>query len=253
MDNNFDIKKTFRFINPLIDLNYKVNGYIYYTLNKEIAIQLTKTPEEALKKCKNDIYAIKNTDGEILTIQNKNIDIKGIKLRDNRLELIFDNEVQIEKSTKIKPYLVSRDSKEKYLFEINKKHISKNKLILDLDKFIEQHSMAKDRWDLFLQYIKDGDLISGNIGLYKKQFETKASRHLKFIMNKSTNVIVPYITIKNEIAIMVNTYQKYINEKYKHRIEIDDINVKNKKMIIEGNISFNENIQFEIRKRITRA
>lgn len=192
-------------------------------------------------------FIIKNEKNKEITINKNNLNLSDLKLEKESLHLIIDEKFYLEENEDIRIILISRFNKKMHILEIDKKFVSKDKIIINLNDFIKEHIKTKDRWDIFIELKNDESLSYGRVGLYNSEFNTKYSKHLNYIDTNNTNIIVPFITIKNEIGLLIDTYGKYINEKFKHRISIKNIDIKNKKIIINGNLIFEEELDFNLK------
>lgn len=248
MNEDFELKGKSKFITPVIDMQDNVYGFIYYSIKNEISLKLTDTPKESINKCKSKTYTMKNHKGAIIEINETQFNLKNIKLKKDNLNLIFDESVGIDNSYSIKLTMKSRFNHKIYTLNIKKKDILRNKIVIDLKEFREKYTNEKDRWDIFIECTKENLIYHGKVGFYNKEFNNKYSKHLKPITTNGVNMITPFITMKNEIALLVDTYGKYVNEKFKNRVEITDINFKNRKLLIKGSLEFVEITDFKLDK-----
>ena len=192
-------------------------------------------------------FIIKNEQNKEITINKNNLNLSDLKLEKESLHLISDEKIYLEENEDIRIIFISRFNNKMHVLDIDKKFVSKDKIIINLNDFINEHVKTKDRWDIFIELKSDESLSYGRVGLYNSEFNTKYSKHLNYIDTNNTNIIVPFITIKNEIGLLIDTYGKYINEKFKNRTSIKNIDIKNKKITINGKLIFEEELDFNLK------
>lgn len=237
--------------NNIIDKStYKIN--IFEDIKKNKSSKDSKCYLGIKDKYTDELFelVIKNSDGNKVTINKTDFNLKTLNIENRNLNLVCDKELEFGKQQSIKIFFISRFNDKKYTLDIDREHISNNQIIINLDEFIKEYIDTKDRWDMFIEYKNDEFISYGNIGLYDEVFNSKYSRHLNYIDIKKTNLVVPFITIKNDIALLVDTYGKYVNEKFKNRVSVKDIDMKNKKFIIKGILKFEETLDFKLNKSI---
>lgn len=191
-------------------------------------------------------FVIKDSEDNIVTINKKNLNLKSLNIENKNLNLIYDKKFKLEDLWSAKIIFISRFNNRKYILDIDKSCILKDKISINLNEFIRDCTGIKDRWDIFIEYKNNKSISYGKIGLYDEIFNSKYSKHLNYIDTKNTNIVVPFITIKNDIALLVNTYGKYVSEKFKNQVYVKKIEMLNKKFIIRGTLEFKEKLDFKL-------
>ncbi|WP_312093574.1 CDP-glycerol glycerophosphotransferase family protein [Niallia sp.] len=105
---------------------------------------------------------------------------------------------------------------------------------VDLSTFIDSYQNEVSRWDLFLELNNQGRIEFNKIGCFDKQELPSHKRYFSSIKADSTNVVTPYLTIKNELAIIIRPEQALYNEKLKSKMSIEKFGMK--KGIISGDV-----------------
>lgn len=236
-----------KFLEPLLRFNKNSWGAFYFNLKSELSIMITDRLDKIsskFDKVKYDVNRLENDN--IKTIIKRDFNIKNISLNQDILHLESLDSVNFNKLLSIKIYLMDRNSSKLHTFNINKSHIkSKSEINVPLNIFIDKY-LQRSRWDLYIEYIEDEMLFFGRVGMFYTSFNNKLERYFLENISYENEVLVPYVTEKNYISILINGYQGYINERYKHEININKIKCNNGKITIGGILKFKENFDYDI-------
>lgn len=158
-----------------------------------------------------------------------NIDISDKKISFNIID--FNKDI----TEKISLVLIERKTRKKWCEDIDIDKITPNgKVNVDLTNFIEENYNFISRWDSYIEIIY-GDLISLNkIGMFKSPVLSAYCRYFEKVQTEVKNVVVPYLTIKNELSFVINNESTISNEKIKSKISLESLSMK--KNIIKGEV-----------------
>lgn len=157
--------------------------------------------------------------------------IEDIQVKDHLLTFKVNDFNQNTSSAR----LMFRERKSKDIWwqdvEINP---SRSLITVDLASFIEAYQNNVSRWDLFLELKEQEHIEFKKIGAFDKPELPSHKRYFSSIEADSTNVVTPYLTIKNELAIIIRPEQALYNEKLKSKMSIAKFGMK--KGVISGDI-----------------
>ncbi|MCT3192164.1 teichoic acid biosynthesis protein [Lacticaseibacillus rhamnosus] len=134
--------------------------------------------------------------------------------------------VELENLT-IKPkeainfYLIARRTQEKVLIPhtVEDEHT----VTLDFQSFIDDLELSNSRWDMLVEAFQDETMLTGKIGLFSTSVQDKFDRYLKPLNSgdeKGAFKLVPYLSIKNELAFVWNDETNIKSERLSHTIKV---------------------------------
>ncbi|MGM9987714.1 MAG: hypothetical protein ACI35O_10855, partial [Bacillaceae bacterium] len=122
----------------------------------------------------------------------------------------------------------------------------------DLTKFVNQYIETESRWDVYVQLRSVNIIEEGKIGLFSEQVKSTYERYFTSIKrvtvdgSKAINVVTPYLSVKNELAIVIRPEINLFNERFKAKIDITTFKMNKNIVHIEANLSINECSNYSI-------
>lgn len=163
------------------------------------------------------------------TIDSK-ICIHHLNFLDNKIEFKL-SELQINKIEALKISLKLRNSEETWEEYIEPSTILTNGFVsIDIKSFIDLYQYNKSRWDFYLDVAHDGIIESGKIGCFNDELSPKHLRYFSPIAAKSNNIFVPYLTVYNELSLVINEKVIIDNEKVSHNISLTNFKMNKAKL-----------------------
>lgn len=207
-----------RHMKPIV-LDNGINVISYVSGKNEVAFLIG-----GMDIYKREVYKKVNSFAEI-----DNIEVNGKEICFN----IVDFNKDITESISL--ILIERKTKKKWCKEIYIDKVTNNgNITVNLKNFIEENYNFISRWDAFIEIIC-GDIISINkIGKFKTPVLPAYSRYLNSLETQGKNLVVPYLTKKNELSFVINNETSVVNEKIKPQISLESLSMK--KNIIKGEV-----------------
>lgn len=162
------------------------------------------------------------------TSEIDNIEVEGNNLS---FDIIDFNKELVENLSII---FVERKSKKVWNKDIDILDIKNNRVVVDLIDFIHDNYNFASRWDAYIQVTYDYIISKNRIGQFNKKLLPTFKRYYSFVKTEGENVVSPYLTIKNELSIVINKEITVLNEKLKSKISLNKLDMKNN--IITGEV-----------------
>lgn len=130
---------------------------------------------------------------------------------------------------KVNFYLQERKTKNRVDVDFS---IQEGNLVeLDVHPFIEGLELEASRWDLFIEIYNSETIVFGKIGCFSSSVKNKYDRYFSPLnevneAEENNFALIPYLTIKNEIAFIWNEENKVRNEQFDCKIKVIDSKVK---------------------------
>ncbi|MDR4949942.1 CDP-glycerol glycerophosphotransferase family protein [Neobacillus cucumis] len=215
------------------------------------SLQLTKDSHLMVYISAKQDLGIQVGDPSIFQRQNytkveTKIAIEGLNISEGRLQFKLAD-IKPNKIEWLKVILKARKSNEKWEEEINSSSITTQGVVtLQLGEFVEAYQYTKLRWDISVEVAHDGIIETGKIGLFYDELAAKHLRYLPAFANRGNNVFVPYLTIYNELALVVNDPMAINNEMISHEISITNFDMNGPKLTGTVNVTLTDVDSFTI-------
>ena len=152
--------------------------------------------------------------------ENRNIVIDEISMNDKTLSFKLNEDISQAKEACLR--LVKRKSKEFYDIKIS----NKQEVIVDLSEFAEIYSDKMSRWDCYIIVDYDKEALIGKVGYFNAKHLDKHNRFFDSIEGEN-NLVTPYLTIKYELAIVINNKIALQSEKLECETKLIKYNMQN--------------------------
>lgn len=154
------------------------------------------------------------------------LNIKNITAQENKLNFTISEEFLQERIPgKITFYLVNRKDKQKYYFE--NQDIKEDKYVeLNFSAFANEFAGKYSRWNMFAEVIFDDCMEECRVGDYDNQLKDKYQKYFENLSVNENFVVASYLTIKDEVSIVVKDIKFFYPEKYNIETFIQKINLK---------------------------
>lgn len=221
-----EVNKDFIVLNELVKgtswVDTKINRYFkpININNIEVVVYTTEKNQLSFLIGDKDIYS-----KEVYRRTTGYSNIENLRVEDRILSFKLKN-IELQKIEDISFVLMERKSKIQWRKAIDKSKILYNEdLSVNLQEFICEFGENTSRWDAYIKFTLE-DIISLNkIGLFNDSVKSSYSRYFK-IIKYNDNSIAPYLTIKNELSIVIDTDTKVQNEKLKTNIYLKGFSMK---------------------------
>ncbi|PEJ59469.1 hypothetical protein CN692_04540 [Bacillus sp. AFS002410] len=218
-------------------------------LNEDNQLSLLHGPTYDLTRQFNEIHNFKfNTQFEISSFSIKK-DSFHLKLLENHLL----------KREHVTFFLRERNSS--IYYDLPYQLLENNEIQMNLIPFGMDFINVISRWDLYIEFQTDNLIIEGKLVWLDKMVESNSERYLPYLnfegisevsQNEgglvNSNIITPYLTLKQEIAIVIRPLQFLFNEKYKSRISVLDLKLNNSNINIRMNLEILEPVDYTIKE-----
>lgn len=140
---------------------------------------------------------------------------------------------QYDELESIRVILTERKTKEQWSQYVSPKMVHDDALIkIDLTDFIKNYETVDSRWDLSLEIIHDKIIEQNKIGYYHYPKLLAHERFFESITTNTSNLVTPYLTLKNELSLVIKQEFPLVNEKLKSTVELTHFQME--KNIING-------------------
>ncbi|WP_400243451.1 CDP-glycerol glycerophosphotransferase family protein [Niallia sp. JL1B1071] len=222
-------------------LSYRIDYDIIPFLNDENKLGLSIDKEEAInqKRIPNKI-----TKGKL--------NIKNISIQENKFNFtISDGFLSDRVPGKITFYLVNRKDKQKYYFENQK--IQDDKYVeLDFSTFANEFAEKYSRWNMFAEVIFDDCIEECRVGDYDTQLKGKYQKYFENLSVIDNFVVASYLTIKDEVSIVVKDIKFFYPEKYNIETFIQKIKLKGKYLTGRFTVSVPFKLNMEVNELVLK-
>jgi CDP-glycerol glycerophosphotransferase (TagB/SpsB family) len=205
-----------RYMDP-INMKDNLVGAVYITSVNQLA--LLYTDSESYKK-------------EVNTIIEGHENISECLVSLNTLSFNLNRKINKDLLKSIELILIERKTKQKFYasfdYIINRNN---TKLNIDFTDFIEKYKEFVSRWDFYIELTYDSYIERKRIGNFRSPALPNYKRYFNSFESRTDNIFVPYLTVKNELSIIIQKESTVLNEKYKHNIAIKQFNM-NKNLIM---------------------
>lgn len=101
-----------------------------------------------------------------------------------------------------------------------------NIITVDLKNFIKKHASTLSRWDLFIQTESKESTIENRLGCFNEKKKPTHVRYFEPIETANSNVIAPYLTVKNGLSLVIKPLTSLHKEILKSNTELIDLDFK---------------------------
>ncbi|WP_010498640.1 CDP-glycerol glycerophosphotransferase family protein [Ligilactobacillus acidipiscis] len=171
--------------------------------------------------------------------EDRNINFSGSVFRESpgQMEIQLES-IDLNTVNKLNFYLLARKTKQKFNIEYSVEN-SKT-VILDFRAFLAQLELESSRWDMFVEVYQQESYLHGKLGMFSSSVQDKFERYLSPINeqeNESNFCLVPYFSVKNELALIWNDIDKIHNEQLEHDIRVISSKVSSSTIEIVAEVS----------------
>lgn len=210
--------------NKPITLDNGINLINYISEKNEVAFLIG-----GIDEYKREVY--KNFEG---TSEINNIGVEGNNLS---FDIIGFNKDLVENLSIV---FVERKSKKIWNKDIDILEIKNNRVVVNLSDFIDNNYNFDSRWDAYIEVTYDYIISKNRVGQFNKKLLPTHKRYYSFIETDGENVVNPYLTIKNELSIVINKKLTVLNEKLKAKISLNKFDMKKNIIIGEAKLELQE-------------
>ncbi|MED4224282.1 CDP-glycerol glycerophosphotransferase family protein [Neobacillus cucumis] len=162
---------------------------------------------------------------------SSNISIQDLRFSDEGIQFKL-SDIPPHKIEMLRIILTERKAKDNWTVEIDPSVMAKQGTIfLDLSEFIDKFQYSKSRWDISLEVAHDHLIESGKIGTFYDELAPKHLRYFEPIATRGNTVFVPYLSIYNELVIVVNEKTNVDNERVAPKLALTDFSMSGSKIV----------------------
>lgn len=155
--------------------------------------------------------------------------------------------INLDSTSKFNFYLKARKTKQ--IFNIGYEIDDDQKITLNFIPFLDELELESSRWDMFVELYQQESYLHGKLGQFSSSVVNKFDRYFTSISNganKNNFSLVPYLSVKNELAFIWNDIDKIRNEQLEHDIKVTSSKVRSNEIKINAEISKIGVADFEI-------
>lgn len=154
--------------------------------------------------------------------ENLEVSFSGLEFQESvgKMEIQLEL-VNLNSQAKLNFYLQERKSKRKFNIDYTVK--GPNRFSLDFRKFLDNLEITSSRWDTFVEVYYQDSYLHGKLGDFSSSVKSKFERYLSPIsdgVDENDFCLVPYFSVKNELAFIWNDIDKINNEQLEHDVKI---------------------------------
>ncbi|WP_127531968.1 CDP-glycerol glycerophosphotransferase family protein [Paenibacillus kobensis] len=221
-------------------------GAIYLDANNGLSIVIS--PAEQLF---NEVYKI----------VPKQVRIKNLEVNESIIRFDVKESDLVTKDTRF--IFRNRVTQEEWIIPAQ---INGQLVEADITDFVEEHADVESRWDAYLQIEYAGIITEGKVGLEGKPIEPALKRYYPALSKSiaksdeqndqsdndqsdddvAINVVAPYLTLKNELAVVIRPIINLYNEKLKSSVSVERFQMKNGTVTLEAKVVLPECKEYSI-------
>lgn len=174
------------------------------------------------------------------------ISITHVKINNHELSFKLDPKSNDLSQTRL--FLKERNMKKKYR-QILKPHLLNGEVYLsaDLSGFINTFANVNSRWNVFIEFRQNDVMDRKRLAVSDRADLPTHKRHFQSIYIESLNTVTPYITVYNNLSIVIKPEIPLLTEKVKSDIELTKLNVKRGKLSGEALLWLPECNEFQMK------
>lgn len=208
----------------------KYNGHIpvddnlwlcsYWSVNGELIFR-TATPEKYREA----------------RFEEQKVDFSGSNFVDSFAQIKFQlDSIKLSTVKDLDFYLIERKTKKR--FDLDFKIEGKDTVILDFSSFIAELETVSSRWDTFVDVYQQESYLHGKLVLFTSSVQNKFARYRSTISGEPNDAhfcLVPYFSVKNELAFIWNNIDNIHNEQVQHDTKVSEskVNGKSIEVVVE--------------------
>lgn len=208
--------------NDYVVLNENMWLCSYWSVNGELVFRVA-TPEQYRKK----------------RFEKRNLNFSGTNFVDSFAQIEVQLETtKLDSASELNFYLVERKTKKR--LDIDFKIKNSSTVILDFQTFLDELEIVSSRWDTYVDVYQQESHLHGKLGKFSSSVQDKFSRYLSSISgepNENNFCLVPYFSVKNELAFIWNDIDKIHNEQLEHNIKVTANKVNSSGIEITSKVS----------------
>ena len=197
--------------------------------DKNVIIYIS--PKKAIGMLVGDRYLYQR-----LTYQtiDSTVAIEELSVKPHKIDFKLQD-IEMKKVEYVNIILEARKSKEKWTKEIDIQEMNgKETISLDLQEFCDMYQYSKSRWDFKIEVFYENFIMKGKIGCFNQELKPKHFRYLEPIYTLGNTAIVPYLTIYNELAFVINDLSAIANERITADVSLTNFSMK--KSFLNGKV-----------------
>lgn len=176
------------------------------------------------------------------------VNFSGINFEESYGQIEFQLEtIDLNLTKALNFYLVARKTEKR--FDVPYLVKGSQTIILDFSTFLDNLELEWSRWDMFMEVYQQESYLHGKLGMFSSSVQNKFERYLSPISskeNKNNFCLVPYFSVKNELAFIWNDIDKIHNEQLEHDIKVTSSKVTASMIEIETEVSISEVSEFKV-------
>lgn len=146
---------------------------------------------------------------EVYKARKKMLNIEKVSVEGNNIKFVIKDYIDID--SKVIFRIKDRKSRDSWGIKIDDIH----NVSIDMSEFILNKGAIKSRWDCFLEVYSDNYVEIYKIGYFDKEVLESYKRFFNSIETDTPNLVTPYLTTKNELAIVIKPKLALQSEKLK--------------------------------------
>ncbi|PGV53336.1 hypothetical protein COD92_07015 [Bacillus sp. AFS037270] len=145
-------------------------------------------------------------------------------LQFNQQKMVLSFSVKSPFKPKTQLVLVERSSKTEWT---ENAQLQNGRMVVDLRNFCQVYYNQTSRWDFYLEEVNDlGVSERRKLGTYDQEVAAKSKRYFFSSKTSGVNLLTPYLTEHNSLALVINEAHHLANEKVQSDVKILQFNMR---------------------------
>ncbi|PGV53335.1 CDP-glycerol glycerophosphotransferase family protein [Bacillus sp. AFS037270] len=177
---------------------------------------------------------------------NSNISIQDLQFFDAGIQFRL-SDIPVIKIEMLRVTLKARNSTDTWVVDIDPATVfEKGVITLHLAEFIDAYQYGKSRWDIHMEITHGNIIETGKVGCFYDELAPKHLRYFAPIATRGNTVFVPYLTVYNELSIVVNEKTNVDNERVAPKISLTNFHMSGSKIVGTAEVELVDVDQFAV-------